>query len=486
MRRPIVPVCGGFVSGTVSAYLIMMKYGAAENFAVFAITAVAIAVALSLLLTEKSIAERMLYDCSKCRIKSSETCLLFMLAFILSSVLMYAETAKTDSMAEKAGSVYDINGTVLFAEEKERGEKYRLIIRSGTGEKILVTAAGKNETIPNSICRQFNYREIVGCCVSMRTYIELPQGKRNPKCFDYRLYLRSRGVQTAANVSIAQISIEERPQSLYTKWLHAISVFKGDFYEKLLLYTDEESAAMMMGMLFGEKNLIDGDIKELYQKNGTAHVLAVSGLHTGALYACVSKLMRKKRSVTGNMLTAMLFMTYTAMAGFSPSVMRASGMILIHIFADMRHRRYDMLSAACLCAIISILRNPFSVFDTGFQLSYTAIVTIAIAASALRYLPYGKLISLFSVQFGTLPITVYIFNYFSIGSFAANIPVIFIAGLTVPAGMAAFVLCNINNVLFSIASRTAVMLCEFMTFINELTYAGGRLTFDAVSPSLFF
>lgn len=461
MRRPIVPVCGGFVWGTVTAYFMTEKCGAA--------------VMCALIVSALTALPAFMY--AGIKKESNKKFILFIAAFTAAALLMCVESGRTDALTAKAGQVCDIEGTVLRVEEKEKGGKYRLLVRTDDGSRMLVTLTGTSDI---DICRA------AGCRLSLRALIELPSGRRNPKCFDYRLYLRSKGVQTVVSAKAAQAEITGASEGLYAKWLHAVSVFKNGFCEKLTDYTDDEGTAILIGMLFGEKDMIDEEIYAEYRRNGTAHVLAVSGLHVGALYACISKIIRKRRGIMSNILIAALLLTYAAMAGFSPSVMRASAMIFIHIAADMLHRRYDMLSASCLCILVTLIKNPFAVFDTGFQLSYIAVITIAIVTSAAKYLPHSGILSFLSVQLGTVPLTLYIFNYFSLGAFIANVPVIFIAGITVPAGMLALVSYKLSDALFSLSAGSAVMLCDFMTFINKLTYMDGRLTFDAVSPSIFF
>lgn len=484
MRRPIVPVCGGFVSGTVTAYFMTERYGAA------AACALIVSVFTALLAF-------MYADIKK---ESNKKFILFTAAFTAAALIMCVESERTDALAAKAGQISDITGTVLRVEEKEKGGKYRLLVCTDDGSRTMVTLTGTSDIeacsigVPHTVYRNggardtayMNLRDTAGCRISLRALIELTSGRRNPKCFDYRLYLRSKGVQTVVSAKAAQAEITGAPEGIYAKWLHAVSVFKNGFCKELADYTDDEGTAILIGMLFGEKDLIDEEIYAGYKKNGTAHVLAVSGLHVGALYACISKIIRKRRRIMSNILIAALLLTYAAMAGFSPSVMRASAMILIHIAADILHRRYDILSSACLCILVTLIKNPFALFDTGFQLSYIAVITIAIVTSAAKYLPHGGILSFLSVQLGTVPLTLYIFNYFSLGAFIANVPVIFIAGITVPAGMLALISYKLSDTVFSLSAGSAVMLCDFMTFINKLTYMDGMLTFDAVSPSIFF
>ena len=64
------------------------------------------------------------------------------------------------------------------------------------------------------------------------------------------------------------------------------------FCEGLEDAAGRETAAMMRGIMFGETDSMDEDVLEEFRLNGTAHILAVSGLHIGIIYGFISFLWR--------------------------------------------------------------------------------------------------------------------------------------------------------------------------------------------------
>ena len=95
----------------------------------------------------------------------------------------------------------------------------------------------------------------------------------------------------------------------------------------------EEGAGLLAGILFGDRTKMDEKIYEDFQKNGTAHLLAVSGLHISLIYSVLSAASGNPATMAGNLPAAVILILYAALSGFSPSVVRAVFMILIHIAA---------------------------------------------------------------------------------------------------------------------------------------------------------
>ena len=248
----------------------------------------------------------------------------------------------------------------------------------------------------------------------------------------------------------------------------------------------EETAYLTMGMLFGDTENIDEDTETAFRKNGTSHILSVSGLHVALVYLCVQRMLRGRRSTGASLATLGLLFVYAAASQFSPSVVRAVAMIAMHITATRLHLNYDMLCAAATTALASLLYRPYLLFNTGFQLSYLAIFSLAVIANALGRRYNGIFLSGIAVQIGMLPATVYLFNYFSPVSLLANLPVIFISGWIIPAGlleMGVFALGSEH--LFAIGSILIEMMNKAMVFSNEIFYNEGLYVCNAVSPPVF-
>ena len=130
-----------------------------------------------------------------------------------------------------------------------------------------------------------------------------------------------------------------------------------------------------------------------------------------------------------------LFTGYTFLAGYSPSVVRAVAMVLLHAFAKMTGRRYDLPCAAFAVGIIALARNPYILLQAGFQMSFLAVLTLGLITPYVHRVYSGALAGSIAIQVGLGPYMMYQFNILPLGAVLINVPVIFLAGLLVPAGM---------------------------------------------------
>ena len=91
------------------------------------------------------------------------------------------------------------------------------------------------------------------------------------------------------------------------------------------------------------------------------------------------------------------------------------------------------MSAAAASAFVMMLYSPYSVFSAGFRMSYLAVFSMSMLMPYAEKISGSKLFSCFApvlaVQIGMAPFTAYVFNYFSLSAFPANIPIVFLAGI---------------------------------------------------------
>lgn len=192
----------------------------------------------------------------------------------------------------------------------------------------------------------------------------------NPGEFDYYNYERSRGTLFAmyeCNVVGVSSNYSHLRMWLYEKRLTG---------EQLLAtYLSEEDAAIMKAMLFGNKNEIPQTTKEMFQKNGIAHILAISGLHISflamTLYSALKRLGVKQAICT--IICTVIITMYGMMVGFSVSAFRAICMFLILMISKTLFRTYDIISALSFALILILLTQPGMIMDAGFQLSFSAV-----------------------------------------------------------------------------------------------------------------
>lgn len=130
------------------------------------------------------------------------------------------------------------------------------------------------------------------------------------------------------------------------------------------------------------KALLIGDASDLSYSDDTAlkisgirHVIAVSGLHVSIFYGAVSLLTMKKRYLT-LIVGAPVLLLFAAVAGFTPSVVRACIMVMLMMAAMALKREYDPPSALVFAVIVMLLVNPLTITSVSFQLSVGAVAGI--------------------------------------------------------------------------------------------------------------
>lgn len=146
------------------------------------------------------------------------------------------------------------------------------------------------------------------------------------------------------------------------------------------LYTvfPEREASVMAALLLGEKSDTDKELKNLYKRCGILHILSISSLHITIIGMSLYRTLRRTGlsvapcAVAG----AVLLLLYGFLTGFSVSACRAIGMYLIRMLGEICGRTYDMLTAVGILAAAMVLYRPFYLENTGFLLSFSAVLGI--------------------------------------------------------------------------------------------------------------
>lgn len=193
---------------------------------------------------------------------------------------------KTDGLETFIGTEKTYSAKVA-AVEKKNGEKYNFTVelqwaekKKVPAEKVLLTYYGKLEK-PWTLWN---------CTIEFKSTLERAPGRRNPGCFDYDKHLKSRGIGAVARIKNFEITAE--PDNPVDKFERRLISEKMKYVETL----SEHSKGLISGILFGDVSFLDEEVYENFRNNGTAHVLAVSGLHVGILYGFLQKVLGRKQT----------------------------------------------------------------------------------------------------------------------------------------------------------------------------------------------
>jgi competence protein ComEC len=265
------------------------------------------------------------------------------------------------------------------------------------------------------------------------------QKPSNPGQFNAYLYYKSLNYDFAVQASEIEIINDEAnaiKDSLYNLTNRLVSNFDE-------ITKDDIENGTFKAMVFGNEADFTGEIKELYQKGGILHAFCVSGSNVGIIGMFIFYIFRKfgfGYRVSG-MAGMSIVICYGIMTGFEVSACRAVIMFVIGMIAKIIGKTYDILSSLALAAIFVLMDNPLYIINTGFQLSFAAMIGLgAVTPIVLKIIDSESVIvqtvvSSLSVTIVTFPIILYSYYEFPLYSIILNIIIIPIMSYVLVSGI---------------------------------------------------
>ncbi|UCG81256.1 MAG: DNA internalization-related competence protein ComEC/Rec2, partial [Desulfobacterales bacterium] len=334
----------------------------------------------------------------------------------------------------------------------------------------------------------------------------------NPGGFDYRRYLAFRNIWVSASVSKGNYVIRLHRAKMFRLGYaidHARHAVSG-LIDTATGEGPEEVRAILKALLIGDRSEISPKTREVFSRTGTAHLLAISGLHIGivATLAFLSFrfiLTRSQRvllaawSTKGAALLSMFpVLFYGFLAGMSPATQRAVIMVTVFLMALLFERERDTINTLAVAALVILIINPTALFEISFQLSFTAVFAILYNMEHLPWVVelrrrpptvYTRLALFLFVSaaaiLGTLPITLYYFNQISLIGILTNCFLVPLIGfLVVPVGLLAVLLLPLGTTMALWVMKAAALTLEASLglgiFFSKWPFAAVR----TVTPTL--
>ena len=136
-----------------------------------------------------------------------------------------------------------------------------------------------------------------------------------------------------------------------------------------------DTLAFARALLLGDDSLLDYQTDTDFQVSGIRHVIAVSGLHVSILFSLVYLFCGKRRMLTA-VLGIPVLVLFAAVAGFTPSIVRACIMQSLMILALLINKEYDPPTALSFAVLVMLAVNPLTITSASFQLSVGCMVGI--------------------------------------------------------------------------------------------------------------
>lgn len=263
--------------------------------------------------------------------------------------------------------------------------------------------------------------------VRVQGQLARPEPALLPGGFDRRGWLRGLGVR--AELQKVQL-LEHRPFPPGLRERVRTNLLKG---------LSPEAAGLARALTLGERQALGDDVSA-FRRAGLAHALALSGLHVGLLVGFFVLLAAPLGR--GRYLAALgLLLGYLALVGPSPSLVRAALMATVWLLARTAGLVELPLTALFALALgVHLVAAPYAVWSLSFQLSYLAVLGIALVLPVLPQRPRwkawlaGGLAITLAAQATTLPLVLDRFGYLPLASPLANLVLLPLVGVLVPLG----------------------------------------------------
>lgn len=312
------------------------------------------------------------------------------------------------------GKIYKIENTAfgtniyLKGVEVENGEK------SVSVKRIFVNT----EKIPNVK---------IGNIIKVRGKLRQFEEAANKGNFDSRKYYLSLGFYgkiEAGTIEIINSDYSGIRQGLYELRMEIIERLEKLCSDNNGIFSIINNKNGIIGaIILGDKTDLDSDIKELYSVSGIAHILAISGLHISFIGMAIYRLLRRRfRFLFSATVSIPVVLSFGILSGFGISTIRAIIMFILKIIGEVLGRKYDAITAISLAGLVLLVQNPFVVCNSGFQMSFGAIIAIVLILPIVEEIlnTDNKIIKVLSANF-TISLVmnpILAWNYYELPTFS--------------------------------------------------------------------
>lgn len=370
-------------------------------------------------------------------------------------------------------------------------------VRFNIEAEELITKNGpipiKGEVITTIFQSKYNVRTPppklkAGDRVELSGRLVTPWGKRNPGEFDYRNYLLTQDIHKSLLIfgyENAKVISQGNLGFLDQRFIFPAKYFATQTIENNM---SGDEAEYLKGLVTGQRNDISTETKDAFIKTGVMHLIAVSGLNVAYLIIITVTVLSIFRVYfrwkTALVIAALIF--YCLFTGSSPSIVRATIMGILLLLAYDTERKVNFYNIVGFSAFVILIFNTKQLFDPGFILSYTAVLSMVFCYEKFR--PYlvewydgsGKwyrrwmkyalilFVTTLAAQIGVLPVTGNYFEKVSIVSLPANLIIVPLANLSLAIGFMQVISAIFSTFLSSVIADANTLILSFQLWIIKV------------------
>ena len=287
-----------------------------------------------------------------------------------SSFVFSGDSAETtDNLSQISGSADADQMSILISSQKTTSQINEMQEIFGKNASALCYLQ-EDETLPKA----GSYVRVFG---EVSPFLQAT----NPGEFDAAAYYRRKDCLFALRKT--KITAQTKTYGRLEEFLSQLRYESDALFRKLL---GEKNGATASAMVLGRKKGMDSEVKALYQGAGISHLLAISGLHLSLIGAGLFGLLKKVRlpAALSAGISTWILIVYAQLTGMVISTRRALVMFLLFLAAGLLKRTPDLPTSLAVAALLLLVPKPQRILDAGFQLSFSAVIGIAVMIPVLQ------------------------------------------------------------------------------------------------------
>jgi competence protein ComEC len=269
------------------------------------------------------------------------------------------------------GQEVEIQGIVSADPEiRDKSTHIRLSASQINGEKVSGDALLFVPRYP-----EYDYGEVL----RVRGKLETPPQLDD---FDYQGYLENQGIYST--MLYPEIEVLETGKGFKPlAWVYSL---RSSLSQSIARVIPEPQAALAQGVVLGIRYNIPQSVRDDFTSTGTAHLLAISGLHlsilAGILLSIGIWLFGKKRYIYIWLALGVIWL-YALISGFNPPVVRGAIMASLFLSAELLGRQRTAITSLAFAAAVMVGIDPSVLWDAAFQLSFLGMAGLIFIAPPL-------------------------------------------------------------------------------------------------------
>ena len=352
--------------------------------------------------------------------------LLHGILFCLGAYLCYSNDIRNDK--QWYGKYSTDSSTIVIKILEPPVEKAKTFRTIGSVEAVLVN--GHAISTRGKVLLYFakvdsNKLPQYGQVIIVNDGLQSIKAANNPGGFNYSKYMLFQQTTHQVFVKANQYAlVSGSHKNIIMQFVYSIKASIINTLQKYIVGS-KKVIGIAEALLIGYKEDLDKDVVQAYSNTGVVHIIAISGMHLGLIYAGLVWLFVRLPFTKQSTLARVIFILsllwlFTLVTGASASVLRSAVMFTCIIIGKEFFKQASIYNSLATSSFLLLCYNPFLVWDVGFQLSYSAIIGIVWLQKPIENLFYFKNIigqhiwQMSSITLAatllTLPICIYYFH----------------------------------------------------------------------------